>query len=1018
MPHKPLPVVSDHLLHLSLGEGSERSPVTVGSEEWYCWLAEEQNRSFSFRNAQGTFTVRRESKRHSWYWYIYRKSGGKLRKAYLGKTEELTLTRLALAAAMLVAQPGDDAGAGRHNTSEQVYPDHTGPLSDEQLLLQTSTNRSQNRPESLNRSTFPTPLTSLIGRHQEAATCSALLQRAQVRLLILTGPGGIGKTRLALQIATDLQQNFSDGVCFVPLEPLRDPSLVASAIAYALNLRETTRTSVIDQLKDILRDQHLLLLLDNFEQVAPAAPLLADLLAACPRLKVLVSSRTRLHIRGEQEYVVPPLALPASEQFVENGAWPQFAAVALFLQRARAVQPEFQITGSSIRIIAEICLRLEGVPLAIELAAARINHLPPQALLSALKRRLPLLTNGPQDAPVRQQTMRNTLAWSYSLLDPWEQWLLRRLSVFVGGFTLQAAEAVCSVPGDDATAGTASVFDGIASLIDKSLLFQMQREGEEPRFGMLEMTREYGQEMLALCEETEAVRQAHALSYLALVEQAAHAWEGPLHAMWLARLEREHDNLRAAMQWSLELEEDGKHLDVACRFGGALRSFWQVRGHFREGRAFLEHVLAHSEGKETSWRTKVLNDAILLAISQGDHVWGEALCLENLLRSRELEDHCVIAHALYLLGWLTLLKGDLATAQARLLESLTLFREMDDRRGSLVALFWVGVTATYQGEYPRARAVFEQTLAMQRELANKRGIAWSLFHLAWVRFLSQSDLSPLHSLLTEAKALFQEISDPWGNAECCQLLGRLAFQHSDTITAVSLLEQSLMIFKEIGNRRGTARALLLLGEVAMKQQNWARARLLYEESMAEAQEVSDTLEIASALEGIAGAAATEGAALAGVLWAAQLWGAAEALREFMGAPLPPVEHAIYKERVDAARASIGRRLFSAYWAQGRTMTPEQALATQGKTLMPPQTGRSTELPLLSSRSAATDLAGLTVREVEVLRWVARGLTDAQVAEQLVISPRTVTSHLSSIYNKLGVASRTAATRKALDHHLI
>jgi predicted ATPase/DNA-binding CsgD family transcriptional regulator len=999
MPQKPLPVVSDHLLHMLDSEANERTPVVVGSERWYTWLAEEQNRSFSFRNALGTFTVRCERKRHGWYWYIYRKSGGKLRKAYLGKAEEVTLERLGTVAATLLDQPTSDDDLHEY-----------APVN---VKL---ARRGYVTPAKINTHNLPVPLTPLIGRKPEVTTACALLRRTQVRLLVLTGPGGIGKTRMALQIATDLQQDFPAGVCFVSLEPLRDPALVAPTIANALGLRETATTSVVDQLKGSLSAQHLLLLLDNFEQVAAAASLLTELLAACPKLKVLVSSRTRLHVRGEHEFVVPPLAMPDPKQIASNGSLLQYAAVALFLQCAWAFQPEFQVTSNSTRDIAEICVRLEGVPLAIELAAARIKHLPPQALLAQLEHRLPLLTNGPQDVPARQQTLRNTLAWSYSLLNSWEQQLLRQLSVFVGGCTLQAAEAVCRAIGDDVGARLVSVLDGVASLIDKSLLYQTEQQGEEPHFGMLEMTREYGREMLALCEETEAARQAHALYYLALVEQAAQAWEGPQHAVWSGRLERDHDNLRAAMQWALEQGKSQDHLEIAYRFGAALRSFWQVRGYFREGRTFLEEVIARSEKSLPSLHAKALNDAVLLAVSQADHAWGEALCYENLVRCRELGDRAAVARTLYLLGWLALLQGNFATAHSRLSESLALYQEVGDKGGSLVSLFWLGVVITNQGEYTRACALFEQTQAMQRELGNKRGIAWSLFHLAWVRSLSPCDLNPVYSLLTEAGALFKEIGDIWGMAECYQLLGRLTLQQGDVVTAQTLLEQSLTLFREIGNRRGIARSFSQLGDVAAMQQDWARARMLYEESLIEAQAASDKVEIASCLERVAGVVIAGGASLATVLWAAQLWGAAEASRERMGAPLPPVERATYKERVAAARNSIGKRIFSAYWAQGRTMTPAQALVAQGKAATPSQI--STEPALISTRSRAANLAGLTAREVEVLHWVALGLTDAQVAEQLVISPRTVTSHLSSIYNKLGVSSRAAATRFAMEHQLV
>jgi hypothetical protein len=392
MPQKPLPMVSDHLLHVPDREANERTAIVVGSESWYSWLAEDQTRSFSLRNALGTFTVRRERKRHGWYWYIYRKSRGRLHKAYLGKAEEVTLERLGLVAATLIARSDDDYEPGK--VGEQTLLEHTNSLSGSQQSSLGLTIISLAQPEPLNKYTLPAMLTPLIGRQQEVVSICTLLRSAHVRLLVLTGPGGIGKTRLALQVAADMGQGFPAGVCFVSLEHLHDPALVAPTIATALGLRESARTTVIDQLKGSLAEQHLLLLLDNFEQVVSAAPLLTELLIACPKLKVLVSSRTRLHVRGEHEFVVPPLALPDPKQLADSGALSQYAAIALFLQRVWAFQPDFQISGTSIRAIAEICLRLEGVPLAIELAAARIKQLSPQALLAQLEHRLPLLTTG------------------------------------------------------------------------------------------------------------------------------------------------------------------------------------------------------------------------------------------------------------------------------------------------------------------------------------------------------------------------------------------------------------------------------------------------------------------------------------------------------------------------------------------------------------------------------------------------------------------------------------------------
>jgi predicted ATPase/DNA-binding CsgD family transcriptional regulator len=999
-------------------EANEHTLVVVGSESWYSWLAEDQNRSFSFRNALGTFTVRREHIRRGWYWYIYRKSGGKLRKAYLGKVEEVTFERLSLVAATLIAQPdgSETLDDSLRRADTQTLLGHADLLHGSQATSPAPPITSQIQPEVVKRFSLPVPLTPLLGRKAEVLTSCSLLRRAEVRLLVVTGPGGIGKTRLALQIATELREDFSAGACFISLDALRDPALVAPAILHTLGLHESASVSVIDQLKSYLHGQHLLLLLDNFEQVAPAAPLITELLSTCPRLKLLVTSRARLRVRGEHTLVVPPLAVPDLMHLPEREILTQYASVALFLQRAQALQPTFHMSRTNAGAIAGICVRLEGMPLALELAAARVTHLPPEQLLSLLAQRLEVLTSGPQDAPVRQQTLRNTLAWSYSLLSPAEQWLFRNLAICARGCTLEAAESICATSSDGQDEAAACVLEGVASLIDKNLLYQMELEGAEPRFGMLETTREYGREFLACCGELEATRQSHARYYLALAERAAQAWEGPQFALWLGRIERDHENLRTAMQWALEADEDQARLAVALRLGSAMRSYWQVRGYFREGRGFLEQALAHSLGSHARLRAQVLNEAVHLAISQGDFAWGEALCQENLVRCRELGDNSAISRALYLLGVSACWQGNLTRASSLISESLAHSQEVGDQGGTLMALHFGGYVANSMGEYARALAVLEQVLAIQRKLANKRGIAWPLVVLADTLFLSQQDATMADASLTEAEALFQELGDKWGIAECHWRQGRIALAQADLVKARALTEQSVVLSRELGNRRSLAEALCLLGRVAVAQQDWASARACSEESLAEAQSVHDAVQIVSSLEGLAGALAAERASLANVLWAAQLWGAAEALRETLGVPLPPVERGTSEERVAAARRSIGKRIFSAYRAQGRTMTPEQALAAQGKAATPSQ--RSTEPALISTKSAVVNLVGLTAREVEVLRWVARGLTDAQVAEQLVISSRTVTSHLSSIYNKLGVSSRSAATRFAVEQQLV
>ena len=445
---------------------------------------------------------------------------------------------------------------------------------------------------------LPVQPTPLIGREKEVSILQDLLHREEVRLVTLTGPGGIGKTRLGLQVTAELSDRFADGVFFVNLAPLSNPELVLPAIAEVLDVKEIGGQPILSLLHAYLREKRLLLLLDNFEQVVRAALQVAELLASCPKLKVLVTSRMALHVRVEQEFAVPPLTLPDPKRLPDLVVLSQYEAVALFIQRARAVKSNFQVTNASAPAVAEICVRLDGLPLAIELAAARIKVLQPQALLARLGQRLAMLTSGAWDAPARQQTLRSTIEWSYQLLDADEQRLFRRLSVFVGGCTLEAVEAVWVALGDPIP----SMLDGVASLIDKNLLLQTAQEGEEPRLMMLETIREFGLECLATSGENEAARQAHAVYCLSLAEEADVWLWGPQQAVWLERLELEHDNLRAALSWPLEDgpgEGTSRRKEVALRLAGALDRFWFAHGHLSEGWAVL---FTGSSGKRGRYR--------------------------------------------------------------------------------------------------------------------------------------------------------------------------------------------------------------------------------------------------------------------------------------------------------------------------------------------------------------------------------------------------------------------------------
>jgi predicted ATPase/class 3 adenylate cyclase/DNA-binding CsgD family transcriptional regulator len=857
---------------------------------------------------------------------------------------------------------------------------------------------------------LPIQPTSLIGREKEVATVQHLLRREDVRLLTLTGPGGTGKTRLGLQVAAESSERFVDGVFFVNLAPISDPALVVPTIAQTLELKETGEQSLLDLLKTSLREKQLLLLLDNFEQVVSAASQVADLLAACPKLKIMVTSRMVLHVRAEHEFAVPPLALPDPTRLPDLVALSQYDAVALFIQRAQAVKPTFQLTNANAPAVAEICARLDGLPLAIELAAARIKLLPPQALLARLGQRLQMLTGGARDAPARQQTLRNTIEWSYQLLDSQEQRLFQRLSVFVGGCTPEAIETVCTAL--ETSTPSISMLDGVASLLDKSLLQQREQEGEEPRLLMLETMREFGLEALATSGELEATRQAHALYYLALAEEAESELVGPQQLVWLERLEREHGNLRAALRWSLEQGEARQGGEIALQLSSALRRFWQVRGHLSEGRNSLEQALAGSEGAVASLRAKALIAAASLAVSQGDTARTEALCQESLPLCKELGDTKGIAHILYLLGWATWRRGNSALAHSLTEEALVLFRKVGDEDHIAWSLFNLAGIVSKRGEYARARVLFEESLARHRELGNKRGIAYSLSNLAEVLFLSLGDWATVRSLLEESLTLSREVGDKRGIADYFCLSGQLTLQQSDAVTACSLLEESVKLYREMGNQWSTAGSLSLLGKVATIQGDYVTARALYEESLAIAREGGFKWHIALSLEGLAGVVAAQ----RNPTWAARLWGAAESLRDALGSPIPPVERAFYERSFAATRTQLGEKIFAAAWAEGRTMTPEQVLVAQG-----PETTHQ-QIPAGSASAppakASGYPAGLTCREVEVLSLVAAGLTDVQIAEQLVISPRTVSTHLTSIYSKLGISSRSAATRFAVEHQLV
>jgi predicted ATPase/class 3 adenylate cyclase/Tfp pilus assembly protein PilF len=720
---------------------------------------------------------------------------------------------------------------------------------------------------------LPTQLTTFIGREREIAEVKRLLSEA--RLLTLTGWGGAGKTRLALQVAAEVLEGFTDGVWLVELASLSDPDFVPHTVASAVDVREQPGRPILATLCEYLRPKHVLLVLDNCEHLVAACARLADtLLRACPNLRILATSREALGIAGETTWRVPPLSLPDPRRLPPPEGLSAYAAVRLFIERAVAVLPTFTVTNENAPWIAQVCHRLDGIPLAVELAAVRVKALSVEQIAARLDDRFRLLTGGSRTAMPHHQTLRATIDWSHDLLSDPERIVFRRLAAFAAGFTLEAAEMVCAGDGVDES----EVLDLLMRLVDKSLVMTEEQDGTA-RYRLLETVQEYTRERLRKSEEAEGVQRRHRDWYLGLAERAGPELFGANQAAWFDRLEVEQGNLRAALRSSIE--RGGT--EAALRLVGVLWRFWAVRGHFEEGSGWLKAVLEAVERNSDAppaLRAKALNVAGYLALSQGAYATARTLLEESLAIQRQLGDKAQIAISLSNLGTAVLHQGDVAMARELLEEGLTIRRESGDKVDIAGSLNDLGAVAIEQGDYAAARSLLEEALTIRRELGDKAGIAASLNNL-----------------------------------------GMVAIQQRDYAAARVFLGESLPLCREIGDKWLHALALNTLGDLTRTQGDHAAARPLYEESLAISVQLEDQRGIAYCLEGLAAVASELGQRNR----AAQLFAAAEALREGSGGQLRTFERADHDRVVAAVRAGLGDQQFISAWAEGRAMAPEQAI---------------------------------------------------------------------------------------------